>query len=215
MMSVSVEDTIAQYGAWFYAITFIWTALEGETFVIIAGYAAHQGLLNPYLLVLFAWTGSFLGDQIFFLLGRKFGHQLLTRFPRWQPGVARALEMLKRYDIGFILSFRFIYGVRNFASFAMGMSPLPWIRFSALNFVAAGLWATSFVSLGYWLGEGFRAILGDAVGYVGLGLLAGFLFLMWFFISAPSRRAKRLARAAERAAEADALARKQADGPTG
>lgn len=208
MVSVSVEGLIVEHGSLFYAITFIWTALEGETFVIVAGYAAHKGLLNPYLLVLFAWGGSFLGDQVFFLLGRKYGHQLLKRFPRWQPGVARALELLKRYDIGFILSFRFIYGVRNFASFAMGMSPLPWIRFSLLNFVAAGLWATSFVSLGYWLGEGFQAILGDAVGYVGLGLLACFLFLMWLFISAPSRRAKRQAR------EAEALARKQADGPT-
>ncbi len=113
---------IAEYGAYFYLIAFVWTFLEGETVVLFAGFAAAQGLLDPLLLLIAAWLGSFAGDQCYFWLGRHFGVRLLDRFPRWRHGVDAALHWLERYDAGFILSFRFIYGVRNFSSFALGLS---------------------------------------------------------------------------------------------
>lgn len=196
---LSLEYLIASLGNLFYLLTFMWTAVEGETFVIFAGIAAHRGLLDPVLLALCAWAGSFCGDQVYFFLGRRFGIRLMKRFPRWEPGVNRALGLLKRHDAWFILSFRFIYGVRNFSSFAMGMSPLSWARFSLLNCVAALVWAVSFVGLGYLFGQGTEELLGDSAFYVSVGLLAVFLTVVWFVVSGPSRRAKRLAREAERA----------------
>lgn len=172
---MNVEELIGQYGDLFYLVTFVWTAFEGETFVLIAGYAASLGYLNLPLLIVCAWLGSFVGDQAYFLLGRRFGPAMLRRFPRWQPGVTRALTLLERYNVGFILSFRFIYGVRNFSSFAIGMSQLSWPRFLFLNFIAAGLWATSFAGGGYLFGEVLKTALGDAAFLVGVVLLACFI----------------------------------------
>src|SRR5438034_5808268 len=43
--------------AYFYLIAFIWTFLEGETFVLFAGFAAAQGVLNPALLFVATWLG--------------------------------------------------------------------------------------------------------------------------------------------------------------
>ena len=43
---------------------------------------------------------------------------MLRRYPRWQPGVDKALGLLEKYSTAFILSFRFVYGIRNFSSFA-------------------------------------------------------------------------------------------------
>ena len=114
----------AEYGEYVYPIVFAWAFVEGETFVIIGGVLAHQGYLNWNLLFLLAWIGSFCGDQLYFWIGRRWGQDLLVRFPRLRPSAQAALEMLRCYDTGFILSFRFIYGVRNFASFAIGMSTL-------------------------------------------------------------------------------------------
>lgn len=173
-MDIDIYSLIAEYHDWFYFITFAWTFLEGETFVIFAGAAASQGLLNAYWLVVAAWTGSFLGDQLYFLLGRKYGHRLLKRFPKLQGGVNVALDMLHKYHVGFILSFRFIYGVRNFSSLAMGMSMISWPRFAALNFIAAGLWANCFVWAGYLLGVAFEAVLGDIAKDFGLVMLGVF-----------------------------------------
>src|SRR5437762_4471408 len=167
---MDINQLIADNGACFYVIAFIWTFLEGETVILFAGFAAAQGLVDPMLLLTAAWLGSFSGDQCYFWLGRRYGVRLLARFPRWRHGVDAALHWLERYDTGFILSFRFIYGVRNFSSFALGVSAVRWNRFLRLNFIAAGLWAASFVAVGFFLGHAFAAVLGDTVRPSGLAL---------------------------------------------
>src|SRR6516162_3557960 len=172
---MEINRLIAEHGTWFYLIAFVWTFLEGETIVLFAGFAAAQGLLDPFLLLLATGLGSFAGDQTYFWIGRHFGSDLLNRVPRWRNGVEAALQWLERYDTGFILSFRFIYGVRNFSSFAMGLSAIRWQRFLALNFLAAGLWATTFIAVGYFLGHAFRAVLGHLVRSFSLVMLGAFI----------------------------------------
>lgn len=172
---MDLSQLIAHHGAWFYPIAFVWTFLEGETVILCAGFAAAQGLTDPFLLLFAAWLGSFAGDQCYFWLGRHFGVRLIDRFPRWRPGVDRALHWLERYNTGFILTFRFIYGVRNFSSFALGLSAVEWRRFLKLNFLAAGLWAASFVAAGYFLGHAWRAMLGDVARSFSLAMLAGLI----------------------------------------
>ncbi len=145
---VNVEQLIVDYGSWFYVVTFFWTFLEGETFVIIAGVAAQKGLLDWTTLFLCAWFGSFCGDQTYFWIGRLYGPRVLAKFPRWRSGVEGALAQVQRNSTWFILTFRFIYGVRNFASFSLGMARVGPMRFAALNFFAAFVWALSFAGAG-------------------------------------------------------------------
>jgi membrane protein DedA with SNARE-associated domain len=66
-----------------------WTFLEGETIVIFSGIAAREGMVDLVTLIACAWAGSFLGDQLYFALGRHAGARMLRRYPRWQPGVDR------------------------------------------------------------------------------------------------------------------------------
>ncbi|MGE0716863.1 MAG: DedA family protein [Alphaproteobacteria bacterium] len=169
---MSVEQLIADYGSWFYVITFLWTFLEGETFVIIAGVAAHNGILDGFTLFMCAWLGSFCGDQTYFWIGRLYGPRVLSRFPKWRAGVEGALSQVHRNSTWFILTFRFIYGVRNFASFSLGMARVPPLRFAALNFVAAFVWAATFVGAGYLFGEAFETVAGQWFEGIGLALLA-------------------------------------------
>ncbi len=184
-----VAALIRDYGWVFYPITFIWTFLEGETFVIFAGALAVPGLgdfdeppINVLWLILFAWTGSFCGDQLYFLLGRRFGTRIIRRFPRIQGGVQLAIDLLHKYHTFFILTYRYMYGVRNFASFGMGMSGLSWPRFAALNFIAGFLWANSFAWGGYLLGT-FAAAALDKINftYILIGVLV-FVFGVFGFV---------------------------------
>ena len=55
---MDLNQLIAQNGACFYLIIFVWTFLEGETVVLFAGFAAAQGLVDPVLLLIAAWLGS-------------------------------------------------------------------------------------------------------------------------------------------------------------
>jgi membrane protein DedA with SNARE-associated domain len=190
-VDVDVNQIIADHGAWFYPITFVLTFLEGETFVIFAGATAQQGLLDLRLLIASAWLGSFAGDQFYFFIGRRYGQQLLARFPRHRQPVDIALGFLHRYNIWFILSFRFIYGIRNVSSFAMGTSGLSYGRFLALNFIAAGVWAVSFAGAGYLLGHAFEAMLGDLIKQFGLAMLGVFLFVVALVLALHKRLQKR------------------------
>jgi len=175
---MNVQHFIAEHGAWSYPITFVWTFFEGETFVLFAAFAAAEGLLNAPLLLVAAWLGSFAGDQCYFWIGRRFGLRVLARQPSWRERVDSALAWLKRFDIWFILSFRFIYGVRNFSSFALGISGIDWRRFLALNFMAAGIWAAIFVGAGYLCGRELRTMLGQIARDFGFAMLAGFAVLL-------------------------------------
>ena len=60
---------------------------------------------------------------------------------------------LERHAVGFILSYRFMYGIRNVSSIAIGMSHLTWQKFAFWNAVAAFVWAVAFSNIGYSFGH--------------------------------------------------------------
>ncbi len=179
-----------EWGALAYGLAFIWAFFEGETFVLAAAaVGAAVGGIDPWLLMLSVWMGSFAGDQTWFTLGRRYGPGLLRRFPRLEPRVGAALRLLDRHGTLFVLSFRFLYGIRNVAAAACGMAGMARLTFATLNFIGAGVWAASFVLAGWYLG----ALLGPAtLGYAiaGIGLLVVFVLLLRFALR---RRAARLA----------------------
>jgi len=148
-----VAEFWSEWGMLAYAAAALWAFFEGETFVLVASAAgAATGLIDPWILMVCVWLGSFCGDQTWFALGRRFGPSLLRRMPKAEPRVAQASRLLDRYGALFVLSFRFLYGIRNVASAACGIAGMDWRRFLVLNFIAAGLWAGSFVAAGWFLG---------------------------------------------------------------
>lgn len=148
-----IFDLIREHGEWFYLVTFIWTALEGETFVIFAGLAAQRDLLNIWLLGLAAALGSMFGDQVMFWIGRQYGRRIVHRYPKLIPKLQKIFDALEKYSVSFIMSYRFMYGVRNISALAIGMSQLSWKRFTVLNTIASLLWSFVFCGGGYLFGD--------------------------------------------------------------
>jgi len=58
---------------------------RSETVLTLAGVAAHRGYLPLTTLIVLAAIGSFIGDQVYFLIGRRFGGGLFARFPKLRP----------------------------------------------------------------------------------------------------------------------------------
>ncbi len=176
---MTIPELLSSYGYW---LILGWTLLEGETIVIIAGVAAAAGHMELWLIILVAWIGSYISDQIYFTIGRKFGPYLLQRFPWAQKPVDRAGRLLLKYDLWFILSFRFIYGVRNVTPPALAIAGVSHKRFAMLNFIAAGLWANCFAFAGYLFGQAFKELVEDAHMYFGYVILFMFaLAVFWAF----------------------------------
>ena len=178
-----LEQLIRNYG---YLALVIGTFLEGETILIIAGMAAHEGLLDLHVAIAFAFVGSLSGDQVYFLIGRYKGDWLLKKRPKWKPNIEKVLKMLERHSTWLLLTFRFFYGLRNVTSFAVGMSRVRAWKFVILNTLGAMVWALSFGYGGYLFGEALVRVVEGVEKYekrVLLGLvvlaLVFWLFRVW------------------------------------
>jgi len=178
-----------EWGYLAYVGAFIWSFFEGETFVLVAAALGHStGLVNPWILLVTVWIGSFMGDQCWFYLGRRYGVRVVRRIPGAEAKVGRALQFVEQFGAAFILSFRFAYGIRNVASVACGMTAMRYSYFASLNFIAAGIWASSFVAAGWFLAEAFGAHnIGWVLGGIGLFVIGG---LIWRARAARRRAAE-------------------------
>ena len=144
-----------------YSVVVVGTVLEGETILALAGLAAHRGYLALPWVIAVAAAGGFLGDQIYFFVGRFYGQRVLDRFPKLAPGVARVSRVLDRYGAPIIILVRFMYGLRAVGPIAIGMTGVHWLRFALFNALGAILWAVLIGSLGYALGSALTLVLGD------------------------------------------------------
>jgi len=182
------DALISRYG---YLAIFIGTFLEGETILVLGGFAAHRGLLELPGVMACAFAGSLASDQLFFFVGRWRGAAWLARRPGWQPGVERVRGMIARHDTLIILAFRFIYGLRNVTPFALGMSDVPALKFAALNAIGAAVWAVAVAALGWFVGSAARQLLGHLERYeLGVAaLIVGFGLVLWARRRLSARRA--------------------------
>ncbi|MEO5373948.1 MAG: DedA family protein [Alphaproteobacteria bacterium] len=153
-----MQEYLDTYG---YFAILLFTFLEGETIVILAGIAAYQGYMNVYLVAVSGFCGSFLGDQLYYAIGRHYGTPLLNRWPHLRKRIEWVFDILRRYETLYILSFRFIYGVRNISPFVIGMTGISRLKFMTLNCLAAMLWASTFSAGGYFFGHAIERILGE------------------------------------------------------
>src|SRR5512134_3586337 len=106
-MDAELAQLLQRFG---YLAVFLGTLLEGETVMLMAGFAAHQGYLQLPLVIGAAFAGGLLGDQCLFALGRLRGPRLLARFSRLQGPADQASRLLERHETPIIFGIRFMYG---------------------------------------------------------------------------------------------------------
>jgi membrane protein DedA with SNARE-associated domain len=175
---IPLETLLKTYGYW---AVLIGTFAEGETVLVLGGFAAHRGYLALPWVILAAFVGSLMGDQLFFYLGRKHTQWVLDRRPLWKARVDRAHQLLERFRTLIILGFRFMYGLRMIIPFFLGMSSVSTRKFIILDVIAAFVWAVAVGTGGYLFGNILEIILGDIKHYELpiLGAMALIGMLLW------------------------------------
>ena len=155
---MDIGAVIERFG---YIAVFVGALIEGETVLALAGVAAHRGYLDVPGAVAAAAIGGFVGDQLYFIVGRLWGPAVMRRWPRLAAPVRRANEIIERHEAALILGVRFMYGLRVAGPIAIGMGRTSWARFATLNMIGALLWAPLFIGAGYLLTDALEAVLGD------------------------------------------------------
>lgn len=165
---MSIAQLLADYG---YLAVFAGCLLEGETILVLAGFAAYQGHLSLPVTLAIAFVAGTLGDQIFFWIGRSWGPWLMGRFPSMDERARRVNELLHRWDAPLIIGIRFMYGLRIVGPIAIGSSGVrPW-RFAFFNVVGAAIWAPLVGGAGYLFGHAMEAMIGDLERFEEVGLV--------------------------------------------
>jgi membrane protein DedA with SNARE-associated domain len=157
-----LRDFIATYG---YLAVFAGTLFEGETILVLGGFAAHRGHLSLPVVMVVAFAGSLLGDQTMFWVGHVYGSALVKKWPSLKRRIDRVRPLLDRFGSIVALFFRFLYGLRNVTPLAMAVGGFSPRKFVLLNAIGAAVWAVAVASLGYLLGEAVEAALPRAHRY--------------------------------------------------
>lgn len=157
---------VSSASGWAYGIVVLFCLLDAffpvvpsETAVITAGVVAAAGDLSLGLTVAAATAGAFVGDNVSYLIGRRFGNTIVDRFftgEKAQRRLGRAQRQLRRRGVQLILVGRFVPGGRTAVTISAGLLEFPWARFLAPDAAAALGWALYASLLGYFGGHAFE-----------------------------------------------------------
>ncbi|TJW86846.1 MAG: DedA family protein [Mesorhizobium sp.] len=132
-----------------------------EQYGLVAVFA-HQQIFVLWQAFLAAFLGAFAGDTFFFTLGRSFAdHAYVVRL-RKRPGFRRAYRLLNTHPNIFVLTNRYVYGMRLVGGIAAGLSTVSVPRFVILNAISSAIWAALFSTVGYVFGLGAERMVGQA-----------------------------------------------------
>ena len=144
---------------WGYLILFIWSIMEGELGLIFAGIAAHTGHLNLFLSIIVAGLGGFVGDQIYFYIGRCNKNYLQNKLKKQRRKLALAHLLLNKYGWSIIFIQRYMYGMRTIIPISIGLTRYSAIKFAIINFISAIIWASITIVLAWIFGDTILSIL--------------------------------------------------------
>ncbi len=186
-----LTEYLETHGYW---VLFVWTFIEGEAGLIMAGFLAFEGYMNVFGVVLTALAGSFCGDQFYFYLGRLKGPLLLRLFTPIARKFRKALRLIEKYGSFVAFVSRYTYGFRIILPIILGMTSMPARRFLWLNFFSALSWSIIFSLAGYLFGKSASLFVEDVEGYEPyiMLVLVALIACMWMshFFHARWRRRK-------------------------
>ncbi|MBC7253701.1 MAG: DedA family protein [Actinobacteria bacterium] len=175
------------FSYWGYAIVFGGVFLEslfltgwiapGTTVLLLAGFYAAHGELNPLMVTTTAVVAALLGDLIGFFIGRRLGRGLISRYrdrPRIMRGMDRGQRYFRRYGGLTVILGRMLSGVDAFIPVTAGINRMSLGAYLGFDIPGIVLWSALFTCLGYFLGTQWRTIdrIFDALGWGLLVLLA-------------------------------------------
>jgi membrane-associated protein len=169
--------------------------LPSESVIIALG-VATAGSADPRIALLVACSalGAFLGDNLSYLLGRRFGPRVERRFFRGEKGARRrawAEGSLQRFGMQLIVVCRFFPGGRTAVTLCCGIVGYPRRRFVVATAVAGLIWASYSFFIGRLGGKAFQDApwVGFAVAFGVTIAISGLVELIRRIVSRRRRRA--------------------------
>jgi len=131
--------------------------MPGDSLLFLAGAlaASHVIALPFWVLAIGVFAAAVAGDQLGYLIGRRYGPKVFSRpesrLFRHENAERAEAFFTKRGALAVILG-RFVPVVRTFVPVVAGVGKMPHRAFSLLNLVGALVWAVGIVTVGFFFG---------------------------------------------------------------
>jgi len=145
------------------ALEIIALPIPGEPLMIVTGIFLANGELPLVTTCSAAYIGAAVGISISYLLGRTAGSFLVVnygdRLGLTTPRLNKVTGWFGRFGKWTLILGYFVPGIRHFTGFTAGMTQLNYNQFMLFAYIGALVWVSTFLSLGYFLGEYFTSPL--------------------------------------------------------
>lgn len=133
-----------------------------ETLLTFTGYLIFAGHLKIVPACVTVLLGTTCGITVSYILGRTFGLALIHRFGKYihltEARLAKAHAFFERAGHWSLTFGYFVPGVRHLTAYAAGVSYLEPHIFALFAYAGACLWAGTFLTLGYFLGDRWQVV---------------------------------------------------------
>ncbi len=194
-----IAETIVQYigdmGYWgIFLLMFLESTFfpfPSEIIMIPAGYLAHKGEMDIYIVVLVGILGSVAGALFNYYLAVHFGRAFILKYGKYFFIKEETLDKLEAFFTkhGELSTFngRLIPGIRQLISLPAGLARMNIAKFSFYSGLGAGIWVIVLVALGYLLGSN-EELINEYLQNATLIALVSVVFITIFYIIRNKRR---------------------------
>jgi membrane protein DedA with SNARE-associated domain len=156
----------------------------GETALVLAAVLASQGKLQIWLVIVIGVASAIVGDNIGYLLGRRFGREILEHpgpfHHRRKEVISAGDRFFAKHGPKAVFLARWVALVRFAAAWLAGINEMPFRQFFFYNAVGGVTWGVTFGLVGYFAGSAAANVITKFGVYaaVALALLAvgGYVF---------------------------------------
>ncbi|HLW75321.1 MAG TPA: DedA family protein [Bryobacteraceae bacterium] len=157
-----------------------------ETLLVFCGFQIGKGEMPMIETWIFALCGSWCGISLSYTIGRTFGVGVVHRFGKRLHLTEERLQEVQRWfdRIGHWALFAgyYIAGLRHFTAITAGISKLRFRIFVAYAWSGGLLWVTTFLTLGYFLGDKWQEI-GESIHRYGVyALVIVAIGALWYYL---------------------------------
>ncbi|WP_431050213.1 VTT domain-containing protein [Roseateles sp. L2-2] len=165
--------------------------------LVVAGGLAAAGRLSALSLVVAAVLANVLGDAIWFIAGRSYGHRVLRLLCRvsLSPDVCvrQSETLIARWGGSSLLAAKFLPGISVVAAPMAGALGMGWRRFVAYDAVAGLVWTACFLGLGLIFSDQIQDVL-DFLSNAGLYAVIAILAVLLLLVGNRWRRRRQMAK---------------------
>ncbi len=163
----------------------------GETALVAAAILASQGKLEIWLVILIGVISAIVGDNIGYLLGRRYGRSVFMAPGPFMHHRVNAIRygdgFFKRHGSKAVFIGRWIALVRFATAWLAGINRMPFRQFFFWNALGGLTWGITYGLVGYFGGKAAAHVLAQA-GLVGLGVMVAMFVGAWLLLRRRERR---------------------------